>query len=453
MSVAQSTRAKIIDLAKAIVGAPKQEPAMSHGGWAVIKTSNPVPTDEVGDTSGFFLIGKTARLYIEAFQCLENDPSVEHLTPTSLKKALDALVTDLEENQEQMKTGGALRQRVKNLVSELTQPLMKYEVAFNVEGVKFDTEKLTIGNVVFRGFTPDLAEDWGFATATGMFRDKLDKFIGQPAGIVTVDAGSPEKAAERGQGDFDRALNTLRVCIGSGTRAAILEEQLLQRRGGLRAIRQIKPEPKIVSTGGGRIFRHIDLELSGTLAESTRESIGRLDDLYDGTIQGKLRDALSRSLEWIGTSITREHYDDKVVDLCTALEAVLSTIDDGQKGEAIALRLMLLAIALDITFPHPSAISNLYDLRSQVVHGAALGVCGEKDYLTLKLLAKETVLNILTFVNNTQEPISRPSSLIKLLESPERMEEAVNWLERWEDDATRAVTKCAKLRVAQAENS
>ena len=452
MTVSQSTRDKIINLAKAIVEASGKEPVTSHGGWAVIKTSSPSPADKREEPDGFFVTGKAAHLYIEALECLENDQAFEHLTRATLREALDGLVTDLEANREQMRKGAPLRQKVNNLVSKFAQPLMKYEVAFSIDGVNFDTETFTIGNVVFREFTPDLAEDWGFAAMTDMFRDKLDEIIGQPAGIVSVDAGSPEKAAERGQEIFDRALNTLRVCIGSGTRAAILEEQLLQRRGGLRAIRQIKPGAKIVSTGGGRIFSYVNLELSGTLAESTRESISRLDDLYDGTIQGKLRDALSRSLEWIGTSITREHYDDKVVDLCTALEAVLTTISDVRKGEAIALRIMLVAIALDITFPHPGAIYNLYKLRSQVVHGAALGVCGQKDYLALQMLAKETVQNIIT-LNNALGPINRPSGLIKLLESSERIEEAMKWLERWEDDATRAVTKYAKSRVAQAQHS
>ena len=452
MTVAQSTLAKIIDLAKAIVEASKQEPAISRGGWAVIKASSPSPVGEAGEDNGFFLIGKTARLYIEALKCLESDEAVERLTRATLREALDALVADLEKNQRQMRGRTALHQRVNNLVSELAQPLMQYEVAFSIEGVKFETKPLTIGDVVFREFTPDLAENWGFAAVTGMFREGLDQLIGHPAGIVTVDAGSPKKAAERGQGIFDRALNTLRVCISSGTRAAILEEQLLQRRGGLRAIRQIKPEIKIESTGGGRIFRHMDLDLSGTLAESTRESIGRLDDLYDGTIQGKLRDALSRSLEWIGSSITREHYDDKVVDLCTALEAVLTTVGDGRKGEAIALRLMLVAIALDISFPHPGAIYKLYDLRSQVVHGAALGVCGKKDYLTLQLVAKETIWNIIA-LNSTQAPINRPSLLIQLLESPERIEEAISWLEQWGDDATMTVAKYAKFKLKQTQKS
>ena len=146
-------------------------------------------------------------------------------------------------------------------------------------------------------------------------------------------------------------------------------------------------------------------------------------------------------------SITRESYDHKIVDLCTGLEAVLTTVDDRRKGEAIAFRFMLLSTALGRPFCPPGVLYDLYERRSRVVHGAALGECGNNDYLQLRLVAKEAVLNIIE-LNRVQGPIDRPSRLIRLLESRGRMKEATAWLESCRDNATRKVTKYAKSRLS-----
>ena len=164
-------------------------------------------------------------------------------------------------------------------------------------------------------------------------------------------------------------------------------------------------------------------------------------------MQGKLRDALLRSLEWTGMSITHESYDHKIVDLCTGLEAVLTTVDDPRKGEAIAFRFMLLSTALGRPFCPPGVLYDLYERRSRVVHGAALGECGKNDYLQLRLAAKQAVLNIIE-LDRAQGPIDRPSHLIRLLETRGHMKETIAWLEGCQDNATRKVTEYAKLRLS-----
>ena len=245
--------------------------------------------------------------------------------------------------------------------------------------------------------------------------------------------------------DFDRALNTLRFCISSFPPAVIHDQELLQRRGRFYVVRQIEPEvgPVLPCWEG---FRSIDRDLDGALAESTKCFIEQLSPLYDGTIQGDICDALLRSIEWIGTSITRESYDHKVIDLCTALEAILTTQKDGQKSNPIALRAMLLSMALGDGFLHPSKLRPLYRLRNEVVHGSALGVCTESDYSELRKRAKDVVLGIIK-LNSMRGPITCPSDLTKMLESPKRLKKAIGWLERWPDEDTKALTKHAKSRL------
>ena len=90
MTVAQSTLDKIINLAKVKVEASNKEPAMPHGGWAVIKTSSLGPAGKREEPDGFFVTVTEAHLYIEALECLENDQAVEHLTSVTLRAALNA---------------------------------------------------------------------------------------------------------------------------------------------------------------------------------------------------------------------------------------------------------------------------------------------------------------------------------------------------------------------------
>lgn len=319
----------------------------------------------------------------------------------------------------------------------------RYEVVFNVERLRLASESITIDNVVFQEFGPELAE------VDDSFREMpqrwLDELTDQSVGIVTVHAGCAKEAVDRAREGFDRALNTLRFCISSFPPAVIYDQELLQRRGRFYAVRQIEPEIGSALPGWEGV-RSIDRDLDGPLAESTKYFIEQLSPLYDGTIQGDIRDALLRSIEWIGTSIARDNYDHKVIDLCTALEAVLTTSKDRQKSANIALRSMLLSMALGDGFPHPNKLRPLYRLRNEVVHGSDLGVCGESDYLELRQRAKDVILGIIK-LNSMQGPITCPSSLTKLLESPKRLKKAIGWLGRWPDKDTKALTKHAKSRL------
>ena len=324
------------------------------------------------------MVWKQARLYQDALQALENDEAVEHLTRATLDEALFALVRELDPTQSGKLNRRVIRQKVSDFFSDLVVPPASYEVAFSVENINLNAESLTIGDVVFREFTQQLADEWEFDKASGLFREVLFEIVGLPVGIVKTRGRSARKAAERAQDLFERALNTLRVSVGSFTRTRTLDRQLLQKRGKARVMRETVPEAKLISTGGGRINDPIDLVLSPHLVSSTDEFIGKLTPLYDGTIQGRFRDALLRCIEWIGVSITREYRDHQVVDLCIALEAVLTTKCDGKKGEAVALRSMLLSVALDPPFTDPQEVYSLYELRSRIVHGALGSKWGER---------------------------------------------------------------------------
>ena len=266
----------------------------------------------------------------------------------------------------------------------------------------------------------------------------------------SVKAGTLEKALERAEETLDHALHVLRTAISYYRPSLIYDNQLRQTRGHLRIIRQLEPETH-TWRGWRRRTEVIDTELSGLLLDSTKDFIGQLEPLYDGSIDRTLRDAILRSLEWIGTSITREHYDHKVVDLCTALEAILTTKSDPHKGEAVALRVMLMSMALGMGFRLPGQLHQLYELRSNVVHGAALGECGRSDYLTLRSIAEESVLSVIK-LNDAQGPFSRPHDVIAHLETRDRLDAAASWLHQYADENTIEVARYARVRLCPVCN-
>ena len=415
MLKSQRTRNKVEKLANAIIEGAGTEHPTPYPGWMVLKTSDPFADPDDASSEGLFLVGKQARLYQEALQALEDEEAVEHLTRATLDEALFALVQALDPARSEKPNRSAIREKVSDFFSDLVVPPTHFEVAFSVENVNFDAGSLTIGDVIFREFTPDLAKEWEFDKAGDHFRKALCQIVGLPVGIVASQGRSPQKAAERALGSFERAPNTLRVGVGSFTRTRILDRQLLQRRGQFRVTRETSPQPKLISTGGGLITDPLNLVLSGVLLNSANDFVNKLAPLYCGTAQGRFRDALLRCIDWIGVSITRQNYDHKIVDLCTALEAVLTTMDDRRKGEAIALRSLLLSIALDQPITDPQAVYFLYKLRSRVVHGAALGVSGENDYIKLRLLAERVVVGVLE-LNEIHGPFRRPNDLIQCLE-------------------------------------
>ena len=419
MKLEQSTQAKINKLAESINDEPLDIKPSSHSGLVLVKTQS------AGNVSRMFtLSGMQAELYLDVLESLGKEIVLEHLTRAELDNALTGLVVDLDSNSQQAPR--EIRQRVDAFVSEIARLPLDYEVLFVIEPIILNSESLTIGDVVFHELTPELAKEW-----------KLTKneLTNHAVGIVKVKAGTVDKAFARAQKIFDRALNILRVCVGSFSPISpmlIQDTKLLQRRNGISVVRQLGDHAVHIEVFLDMNFSPHQIEVSGMLADSTNEFIERLTPIYDGTIQDSLRDALLRSLEWIGLSITREDYDDKVVTLLTALEVALTDKNDRRKGETIAFRVMLLSLTSNNGYFVPSSdvVYRLYRLRNAIIHEADRGKCGEEDYRALRRIAERTILIIIE-LNGKQGPIGDVRHLAKILETEEILKQAKSRFEDW----------------------
>ena len=268
---------------------------------------------------------------------------------------------------------------------------------------------------------------------------------------MKVEAGSAGKAVEHARKYCERALNTLRFCIGaSHWYWPVPDIELLQRLGEHYLIRLINPETSPLARGWQMGFRQIERDISERSAGEIRLFLERLTPLYDGSIKGKFRDRLLRSIDWISTSIIRENHDHKIIDLCTAMESVLTTKDEKKKGEAIAVRSLLLSMTLtkkrEAIPDIPETIYKLYGKRSEIVHGSSLGICVNSDYTTLRLQAANIVLSIIELVRS-ETRITRLKHLFEFLESRERLEKAIRRLENQPDKDAAKLAKYAKERL------
>lgn len=460
---AQATRDRIANLARYLIEAPLTDIDAMNRDSHLEKVFS---VDDEPYARHLYIDGEGVNLYLGALDALEKDRICEHIDRSTIDKELATLAYDLLQDQAGMRNGSVYQQRLNRFFLAITGPLLTYEVVFRLEGItKFPADPLTIDSVVFQGFSQELTRINSQSEST--FQRQIEEFIGQPVSIVEIEAGSTEKAVSRAREYCNRALNTLRFCIvTSHNYWAVQDRELLHRLSERWLIRQTLPEKSQWYPGWKLGFRSIERDISERSGEMIRLLTQRLNPLYDGSISPKLRDRLLRSIQWIGISITRENYDDKVIDLCTAMETMLTTRDDPKKGEAIAIRSMLLAMTppkngdtvhlnwlMGVDTPDrwsiPSeTIYKLYGKRSEIVHGSSLGICAERDYTTLRLQAANIVLSIIELVTS-ETRITRLKNLFDFLESREWLEKAVHRLEKQPGRDMARLADYARERLAE----
>jgi len=317
----------------------------------------------------------------------------------------------------------------------VARPLEPYEVAFAVEGLDLpDQTSVELRPVTFAHFDAAAAAAWGLDVAAipALGAELVDRLVG----IVNVRAGSRDKAVERATVEFDTALSALRVSLSSFPRFGIHDWQLLQRRSEVHAVKRARPGERALP-GWRRGFKISPLDFRQSPDPAADPLLGhalttaaQLKPLFDGRIAGKLAAQLRRALDAIGGSITRERDDDKVVDLCTALEALLATKADRRKAEAITARRLLLAATVRDAISSPFELYGLYLLRSEVVHGSSRDVCGPTEARLLFRIAFEVLVDLVAFLQ--QDPvITRHAGLLQAIDTPATRAKVLGFLDAW----------------------
>ncbi|MDO8614446.1 MAG: HEPN domain-containing protein [Dehalococcoidia bacterium] len=410
----------------------------------------PKELQEKARAGWLYIDGEELESYARAVYLLSRESQLEHLSAKDIDEELWKLACELFANRGEYRDEPTLAKAISRFLDGIWRPWQDYKVIAPVEHLTTTVRALDVVGVQVMKMNRRLAAEFGLVDSP-VIRDRLDELLGRTVVISSVSAGTARRAGEKGAELLDDALNALRAALVGSIYARILDEQLLFQRGTvLVVISMAEKQPAFVEWH--RPFAPMGFELRRHTALPVGRHLKLLHEVASRNSPEAIRTQVLRALHWIGTSITRSSYDDKVIDLCTALETVLTTKDDRRKGEAIAIRSILLPSALDDGFFDPFVLYGLYELRSEIVHGSRIRACTRAHY---ERLLWDTGVLLIHYVNLVKKypSITRPAKAIEAMETPELLTQAVQWFDGHSGKMVKDIVKVARDLLAKRQRS
>src|SRR5579859_2758687 len=264
---------------------------------------DPIADSDEPELQGLSLVNEEAEQFFEILTWLEDEPESEHLTRNAIDTALWELVIDLSVRWRTYRDLGRRRRRVDAFLKEVALSHTAYQAMFLVEELTLDGAALAIGQVRFVRLGDDEAAEWGAPAA----------FNGRAVAFVPVTAGSNTKAAERAEDALLTAPNILRLAASTfpPISANLGSGAFLQRRGVTFSVRKANRKTHDDWVRHKSRFEPSELVMRGEVYERTSEIFGRVQALFHDDYPRDMARRLVRAAEWIGTSLTRDSFDDR----------------------------------------------------------------------------------------------------------------------------------------------
>jgi hypothetical protein len=393
----------------------------------------------------------TAKLYFECLHGLKSashDGDLEHFTVREVRQLLWRFVSESWLMRESLDREATLG-RVEEFVSSVTKPQQDWEILWEIELLEL-TEAVKVGDVEFIRLSEDLVTEW--ARPKNHPWSEIDQtLIGRAFARTIARAGTNEKALDRAVPLIDDALNILRVAISKG--GFVPAFQRLQRRG-LYYYALPGGNPTGSHAGARANSLATSLGIQGELREVVMSELDSWELVLGDELPAPIREPIHRALIAIGQSMTRTDVDTKILDLCSALEAIFSTEKEPLKAQRIAIRYMLTGLALDDPsyVTHPLEIYDLYLKRNQIIHGSARRVCTDKDYSDLLYVAKDSIRRVLAVAKN-EPSLAELNDLFRHIEKLESLQTVFEFLQDYptsKDGAAKDVRKLTDWWLARA---
>jgi hypothetical protein len=388
------------------------------------------------DGETLIMVGEDYRLYKQALHRVSAEKEMEHLT------ARDFV------DRRRYRKDKVRAQSIQDFLTRIQKPWQEYEVMAVIHDLDLKVRLLEIAGVRLRTLSPQAALDWGLR-GSPLVEQFAEDLVGKTIAVAEAEAGSARRAAEKARPKIDDALHTLRFALAGSILANIPDVNMLFRRGESVAVKA-RSTARVELIGWQREFKPIGFEIRRHTAEPVRRYLQPINAVIEGQTPDKLRSRLLRALHWIGTSVTHESPDYKVIDLCTALETLLTLKSDPRKAEAIALRSILLPAALGEAFLDPIPVYHLYELRSKIVHGSELRVCGEREYAHLRWITTTMVIHFVKLLARNTSITTHPK-VIAAIETPDLFSQAIAWLESHPHPTARCIATFARKRLEAAQ--
>jgi len=380
----------------------------NKGGELIIDPAHPlwikqaeIPGNINSQTSEKMFLTLTGEDFLQYSRCLsllEDEPSLEALSIDEIDKDLWLLVCDVFVQSEHFRKPNAVKDSITTLQARLARPIEDFEVMIPINNIKFGSYVHVIGGVKFIDLTDEIAVEWGIKTDKTFHNIFYKAAVGKTVAISIEKGADPWKAAERARQSVATALNILRVELLIDHEPQIIgwkihDEQMLAQQSEHIVVRKANDKSQVLP-GWNRGFESIEFSLNEVISKQIERSSEIMEFLFNKTYFNlEIVDRFKRALEWIGKSVLRDEPDDKIVDICTSLETILTTKSDLRKGECITLRSVILNMKLGKPYYSPQYIMDLYLKRSDIIHGSKRKICTVSDYeigrvITLDVICK-----------------------------------------------------------------
>jgi hypothetical protein len=349
------------------------------------------------------ITGEEYNQYHLCLVSLVNERELEYLSNREIDKELWHLVCEIFTNTTILKDPKALRKSLYSFQNRLKKPLIEYEIIIPIENLKIGEHVYEIAGTKLFEMSPEFAQQWGIIKDKIIHDIFFKEAVGKAVATLTENAADPDKAAERARDRVKTSLDILRVALLLDHEPRVIswkihDEEMLFTQSEHIAIRKGKDTTNIffdIKRG----FRSVEFKVDQIIYNQLETSRMVIESLFNrNIITGHIKDRLSRTIKWISNSVIKDELDDKVIDICTALETLLTTKDDLRKGECIALRTTLLNAKLKKTFFNPVYVMDIYLKRSEIIHGSAIKVCTESDYQIGRIIALDILVKSLSYI-------------------------------------------------------
>jgi len=454
MKFSDGTTRDLTELARLII---ENKGKISPEDWTIAFKYGTVPAELHEGNLYLTITGQECIQYHKCLKSLGAEISLEQSSEREVDRELWYFVCEVFLDTDSTKAKANVRKRIASLQARIQKPVELYEVLVPIDGhLRLNEHDFELaGTRVFEMHDKE-ATNWGIRKEKPTDRMLYDAVVDKAVALLTEKGSDPWKAVDRAREKLRTVLNTLRLSLLIDHDPRVIgwkihDIQMLFKLGEATGVK------KAGSTGpvlpGWRLgFRSVELKVDDIISKQLSQSAEFLECLFnENEMPGRLRDRLLRAVEWIGGSVTRESVDDKVIDVCTALETLLTTQDDGRKGEAIALRMTMLYLSLKEPFFDPLQLLDLYNKRSEVIHGSKRKICTESDYTTGRWIAIDVFQKALAFIKKNS--ITKHIAFIIALQSqPDLFQKAVDFCTHnpeFRDDIIEAASKIKKSQSVE----
>lgn len=424
--------AAIISLIEAMRADRSDEPLDLRAGFRLGRGS--------GDSPNLLITGTEYRVFVEAVDAVVADATFRHVSRQTVEDALWDLARGVVETPADFASPIMGLTRARRTLANIAHTVLDFESLTPTEGLVVTGAPLKVRVVTFSVMTDAELDRWLARAGSKYIARDLRRVHGRTAATVFISAGDEQEAARLARRQVDQALGFLRLAAQGSPDVNTLNVQLLFQRAA-QPFTARRQEPDRWSSSFERGWRPVELRMEGTLRGEVSELVERLSDLDISQARAEMKERVYRAIHWISSSATR--MNDRLVDLCTAAEVFLTSKADPRKGELIAFRSMLLAEATGRGFVDPVTLLDLYEKRSQIVHGSALDVCGEREYRWMQAAVVRSLHQFIELV--VRDAPKSFSAFEATIAADGRRARVLEWLGKHQDARARKMASDLRL--------